>query len=396
MGFSSGMPLILIGSTLKALLTENGIDLKTIGFFSLVGLPYTWKFIWSPVMDRFTPLTLGRRRSWLFVSQVALLVTIFTLSLINPKTDLTLLAVNAILIAFFSASQDIVVDAYRRDVLPDIELGIGSSLYVFGYRLALLVTGAGALILADHISWQKTYWVMSALMLVGVFTTWFAPEPKMTAAMPKSFKDSVVLPFKDFFKRDGALLILAFVLLYKIGEAMASEMYVPFLLKLGFSKTEIGSVAKMIAVWAMIAGGIVGGVLIMRLNLFRSLLLFGILQTVGILPFALLAHTGANLTLLAVCMGLENFTSGMATSAFLAFMASQTNRSFSATQYALLASLMGVPRTIISASTGIMAESLGWDGFFVTCAALTIPGLILLFVMKRFMQVDLPSAATSP
>jgi PAT family beta-lactamase induction signal transducer AmpG len=392
MGFSSGVPLLLIGSTLKAVLTEAGHDLKTIGFFSLVGLPYIWKFVWSPAMDRFTLLPIGRRRSWLLITQLALMVSIAAVSFVDPRTDVGRLAAIAVLIAFFSASQDIVVDAYRRDVLPDIELGIGSSLYVLGYRFALLATGAGALFLADHFSWSQTYWMMAALMLVGVITTLFSPEPELTAAPPKTFSESVIQPFKEFFKRDGwrgAVLVLIFVLLYKIGEQMASEMYTTFLLKIGFTKTEIAAVAKVFSVWSMMAGGFVGGVLIVRLNLYRSLWMFGILQGLAILLFSVLANMGANLHMLAVAMGVENFASGMATSAFLAFMASQTNRQFSATQYALLASLMGIPRTIASASTGLIAEAFGWSGFFIICTLMTIPGLLMLPIMKKFITIDL-------
>lgn len=388
MGFSSGVPLLLIGQTLKAVLTENGLDLKTIGFFSLVGLPYTWKFLWSPLMDWFVPLRLGRRRSWLFLTQLGLALSIFAISFVNPKTDITLLAVAAILIAFFSASQDIVVDAYRRDVLADEQLGIGSSLYVIGYRGALLVTGAGALIIADHISWRETYWIMAALMFVGIVTTLFAPEPKLEAPPPRTLRESVVEPFKEFFKRDGAFVILAFVLLYKIGEQMASEMYTTFLLKTGFTKTEIGTVAKLIAVWAMIAGGVVGGTLIIRLKMYRSLWIFGILQSLAILLFSVLAMIGPSVPFLAFAMATENFASGMATTAYMAFMAMQTKRRFSATQYALLASLIGVPRTIFAASTGILAEMLGWPGFFVACTVFTIPGLLLLFTLKKFVDVE--------
>ena len=399
MGFSSGVPLLLIGSTLKAVLTENGIDLKTIGFFSLVGMPYIWKFVWSPMMDRFVPLSLGRRRSWLLISQIGLIVAIVALSFVNPKTDLPLLAALAMLVAFFSASQDIVVDAYRRDVLSDLTLPIGISLYVFAYRIALMATGAGALILADHLSWRHTYWVMASLMIVGVVTTLVAPEPNLPTAIPKSFKEAVVLPFREFFKRDGvmnAILILAFVLFYKLGEQMASEMYVTFLLKVGFTKTEIGTVAKLLATWSMIAGGILGSFLIIRLNLYRSLWIFGILQSGAILIFSVLATVGPSVPLLAVAMCSENFASGMASTAYLTFMAIQTNRRFSATQYAILASLMGVPRILFSASTGVLAEFFGWPGFFVACACFTIPGLVLLPFVKKFIRGELAPLTPFP
>jgi PAT family beta-lactamase induction signal transducer AmpG len=266
---------------------------------------------------------------------------------------------------------------------------------VIGYRAALLVTGAGALIIADHLSWRETYWIMAAMMLVGIITTLFAPEPVIEAPPPRTLRESVVEPFKEFFKRDGAIQILAFVLLYKIGEQMASEMYTTFLLIIGFTKTEIGTVAKLIAVWAMIAGGVVGGTLIIRLNMYRSLWIFGILQSIAILLFSVLAKIGHNVPFLAAAMGIESFASGMATTAYMAFMAMQTQRRFSATQYALLASLIGVPRTICAASTGILAEMLGWPGFFVACTIFTIPGLLMLLTMKKFVDVDVNAETAS-
>jgi PAT family beta-lactamase induction signal transducer AmpG len=387
MGFSSGLPLLLIGSTLKLYLSEKGISLTTVALFALAGLPYTLKFLWSPAMDRFALTRLGRRRSWLLVSQIGVAAGIFALALVNP-TDVLTVAALALVIAFFSASQDIVVDAYRREVLKDEELGFASALYVFGYRMGMLVAGAGALILADQIAWREVYFTMSALMLVGIGTTLLSAEPKLKTGLPKTLKESVLGPLKDFFKREGVFTILAFVLLYKVGESMASDMYGIFFRELGFSKTEIGTVSKVFALWAMIAGGFVGGALIIRLKIYRSLWLFGILQGISLLLFSILALVGANLTLLAVAIIVENFTSGMATSAYVAFMASQTNRRFSATQYALLSSLIGVTRMVFGASTGYIAQHTGWPSFFIICTLFAIPGLLLLFRLKRFLPKE--------
>ncbi len=385
MGFSSGLPLLLIGSTLKAWLTEQGMDLKTIGFFSLVGLPYTWKFAWSPIMDRFAPWP-GRRRGWLLVSQSGLMISLVMLSFLNARTQLPLVAASAFVVAFFSATQDIVVDAYRREVLPDEELGLGSSLYVLGYRVAMLTAGAGSLLFADHVPWTQVYWIMSAFMLVGVGTTWLCPEPVLQEQMPRSLREAVVGPLLEFFARKGVWTVLAFILLYKIGESMATDMFSPFFLTIGFTKTQIATVAKFFGFWATISGGLVGGALIVRLGSYTALWIFGILQGLAILLFAVLAQVGLSLPMLATAIACENFTSGMATTAYVAFMAAQTNRRFTATQYALLSSLMGVPRILFGAATGVMAEALGWSGFFVACYFLTLPGLLVLLKLRPALQ----------
>jgi PAT family beta-lactamase induction signal transducer AmpG len=385
MGFSSGLPLLLVGGTLKGWLAEKGIDLKTIGFFSVVGMPYAWKFVWSPLMDRFVP-PLGRRRGWLAFSQLGVMASLILLSFVDPQKNISLMAVCALLVAFFSASQDIVVDAYRREILPDEELGLGSSLYVFGYRLAMLASNAGAFILADHISWTATYWIMAAFMFVGLATTYFAPEPDVEAPPPRSLKESVIGPLLEFFRRDSAWLILAFVVLYKIGESMASDMFNPLYIQLGFTKTQIGGIAKGVGFWALIVGGIAGGTLIVRFGIYHCLWAFGILQSLGLLLFSVLSEAGQSLVWLGVSVGTENLFSGMATSAYVAFMASQTNKRFTATQYALLSSLMGVPRIFFGASTGILAEHLGWTMYFVACSVFTIPGLLLLIPLRRFLR----------
>ncbi|HMN67676.1 MAG TPA: AmpG family muropeptide MFS transporter, partial [Bdellovibrionales bacterium] len=352
-GFASGLPLLLVGGTLKAWMFESQIDMKTIGAFALVTLPYTWKFVWSPIMDRYTP-PLGRRRGWLLISQIGLVIGLLGLSLVNPGTDLKLLAICAIVVAFFSASQDIVVDAYRREILSDEELGLGSSLYVLGYRIALLLAGGGALVFADHVPWPTVYQIMAGVMLLCLLVTVFSPEARVDAAPPRTLQETVVGPMRDFFTRDGAWLVLIFILLFKLGESMASDLMSPYFLALGFTKTEIASVVKFFGFWATIVGSIAGGIAIVKLGVYRSLWIFGIAQAASTLLFSALAGIGNDITWLSVAVGVDNFTGGMATSAFVAFMALQTNKRFTATQYALLSSLMGVPRALFGSTSGIL------------------------------------------
>lgn len=378
MGFASGLPLLLTGSVLQAWMNEEGVDLGTIGLFALVGLPYTLKFLWAPLMDRFTPNGLGRRRGWLLIFQLLLIASLLVLSLAQPAIDPWWLAVAALLVTFFSASQDIVIDAYRREALADDEQGLGASLYVNGYRVGMLLASGGGLILADHMSFSQVYQLMAAFMFVGVATTLFAPEPAPAEGVPSTLREAVVQPFIEYFLRRDAVLILAFILLYKIGDTMASHMTTPFYLDLGFSKTEIGTVVKLFGFWATIAGGLIGGVLIMRLGIFRALWVFGILQGVSTAGFAVLAQMGASLSGLAAVITFENLSGGMGTAAYIAYMASLTNKKFTATQYALLSSLMGVPRVIAAAPTGYLADSLGWAPFFIGCALIAVPGLLLL------------------
>ena len=383
MGFSCGVPLLLTLSVLQAWMKEEGVDLGVIGLFSLVGLPYTLKFLWAPVLDRFTLPFLGRRRGWLLVIQLLLMVSIAALGFTEPGKSPWMVAFVAMLVTFFSASQDIVVDAYRREDLTDNELGLGSSLYVNGYRVGMLLAGSGGLILADHIPFSQVYLIMAATLSVGIITTLVAREPKVAEGTPVSFREAVIQPFVEYFSRDGAVAILAFILLYKIGDQMATTMTMPFYLDLGFSKTEIGAVAKLFGFWATITGGLAGGVIMLRLGIWRSLWVFGILQAVSTTGFAVLAYVGHSLGMLAVAIAGENFCGGMGTAAYVAFMASITNKRFTATQYALLSSLMGIPRVLASAPTGYIAEWTGWPMFFLLCAGAAIPGLVLLKVIKR-------------
>jgi len=378
MGFASGLPLLLTGSVLQAWMTEEGVDLGTIGLFALVGLPYTLKFLWAPLMDRYTPLAVGRRRGWLLLAQGGLIAALLLLSASEPAASPLGVAVAALLVTFFSASQDIVIDAYRREALADDEQGLGASLYVNGYRVGMLLASGGGLILADHLPFSQVYQLMAVFMLVGVVTTWFAPEPEAAEGTPRTLAEAVVHPFVEYFQRRDALLILLFILLYKIGDTMASHMTTPFYLDLGFSKTEIGAVVKLFGFWATVTGGLLGGVLILRLGVFRSLWWFGILQGVSTAGFAALALVGPSLAGLAAVIAFENLSGGMGTAAYIAYMASLTNKRFTATQYALLSSLMGIPRVIAATPTGFMAEGMGWVGFFVFCALIAIPGLLLL------------------
>lgn len=378
MGFSCGLPLLLTMGVLQAWMKEENIDLGLIGLVVLVQIPYTWKFIWAPIVDRYSLPLLGRRRGWLFVSQVALMLSIIGLGFSNPGDNLILMMITAMLVAFFSATQDIVVDAYRREDLPDNELGLGSSLYMSGYRLGNMLASGGGLIMADHMSWAAVYSIMAMCMLVGIVTTIFTPEPDVAEGTPVTLKAAVIDPFVEYFKRSGAIWMLAFILLYKVGDMMASAITIPFYLDIGFTKTEIGAVVKLFGIWAIIGGAIIGGTTIVKLGINRSLWVFGFLQAISTAGFALLAAVGHNVMLLAGVIAFENLSMGMGTAAFLAFMASITDKRFTATQYALLSSLMAIPRVLISAPTGYLAKIMGWEAFFIGCALIAIPGMLLL------------------
>ena len=378
MGFACGLPLLLTISLLQAWMKEEGVDLTVIGLMALVGLPYTLKFVWAPFLDRFTPAFLGRRRGWLLVAQIALMISIAGLGMTNPGKSPWMVAFAAFLVTFFSASQDIVVDAYRREDLPDEELGLGSSLYVNGYRVGMLLASGGGLIMADHMPFSMVYIIMAACMLPGVITTLFTPEPPLTMGTPRNLREAVIDPLVEYFSRNGAVWILGFILLYKIGDTMASAMTMPFYLDIGFTKTEIGTVVKFFGFWATIAGGLAGGVIMLRLGINRSLWIFGLLQALSTAGFALLARIGHSIPALSVVIAFENLSSGMGTAAYVAFMASITNKKFTATQYALLTSLMGIPRVLASAPTGFFAKHIGWGSFFIACTLIAIPGMLLL------------------
>jgi PAT family beta-lactamase induction signal transducer AmpG len=384
LGFGSGLPLFLTSKTLQAWMSKEGVGLGAIGWFSLVGLPYALKFIWSPLLDRFVPPFLGRRRGWLVVTQVALIVAIALMSFQQPKQALQLLAINAILIAFFSASQDIAFDAYRTDVLEPLEMGAGAALAVLGYRIALIVTGSFAFIFADYMPWQSVYLLMSALMAIGLFASFWAPEPRKQENPPDSLIDAVSLPFAEFFQRSGlirGLLILLFIVLYKLGDALVNNMATPFLLPktgLGFSQTEIGALQGGMGLLATIVGTLTGGSILSKIGINRSLWVFGGLQAVSNLAYFVLAQVGKNYSWLVITVNIENFCAGLGTAAFVAFLMSLCNSRFSATQYALLSSLMAVSRDILVAPAGNLAKATGWPMFFLISVVAAIPGLLLL------------------
>ena len=378
MGFSCGLPLLLTIGVLQAWMKDTGVDLRWIGMITLVQIPYTWKFVWAPLMDRFVPPFLGRRRGWMIMAQLALMLAIAALGYSDPVQRPALMVAAAMLVAFFSATQDIVVDAYRREDLADEELGLGSSFYIYGYRIGMWLASGGGLILADRLSYTKVYLIMAVCMLPGILTTLLTPEPKVDAQPPLSMRAAVVEPLAEYFSRKGALWILAFILFYKIGDTMASAITTPFFLDIGFSKTEIGAVVKLFGAWATIGGALLGGLVLIKVGIYRSLWLFGFLQAISTAGFALLAAAGHSLSLLSGVIAFENLSSGMGTAAFVAFMASITNKKFTATQYALLTSIMGIPRVLASAPTGFLAAHSGWPVFFIFCALIAIPGLLLL------------------
>jgi len=381
-GFSSGLPLYLLINLLPAWLRSEHVDLKSIGFFALIGLPYTWKFLWSPLLDRYAFPALGRRRGWMLVTQVLLIGSIPLFGELSPQLDLWAIAYLAAAVAFFSASQDIVLDAYRREILPDIELGLGNSIHVTAYRISGLVPGALALILADHLPWSSVYWITAAFMLPGIAMTVLIDEPKVRRPGPQTLTEAVIEPFREFIRRDGwhqALLVLLFIFLYKLGDSMATALATPFYLDMGFTKSEIGLIAKNAALWPLLIGGLLGGVLMLPLGINRGLWLFGVVQLVSILGFAWLAHENRpDKLLLAGVIAFEALGVGLGTAAFIAFIARATDPRYTATQFALFTSLAAVPRTVVNASTGWVVEQTGWFTFFLVCAVLALPGMALL------------------
>lgn len=380
-GFSSGLPLYILISLLPAWLRSEGVDLKAIGLFSLISLPFTWKFIWAPLFDRYTP-PLGRRRGWLLITQLALLFSIPAFGYLHAQLDIWTVAYLAAVVAFFSASQDIVLDAYRRELLPDIELGLGNVIHVNAYKIAGLVPGSLSLILADHLPWHSVFIITALFMLPGLIMTLLVQEPAVKAGAPKTLKQAVVEPFHEFIARNGirsALTILAFIFLYKLGDSMATALATPFYLDMGFSKTEIGLVAKNAGLWASVAGGILGGIWMIQLGINRALWLFGVVQMVAILGFAWLALVGHDVLVLALVIGFEAFGVGLGTAAFVAYIAQTTHPLYTATQFALFTSLAAVPRTVANAGTGFMVDRMGWFNFFIACFLLAIPGMLLLY-----------------
>lgn len=378
MGFASGLPLLLTKGVLQAWMKKEGIDLSLIGLTNLLAIPYSIKFLWAPFLDRYTISFLGRRRGWLLLAQIALVLSIAGMGLSNPTSSPLMLVAAALMVTFFSASQDIVVDAYRREDLADTELGLGSALYVLGYRFGMLLSSGGSLIMADYFSFNTVYVIIAACMLPAIITTLLTPEPHVTET-PKTIREAILDPLLEYFSRKGALWMLAFILMYKIGDIMASNITTPFYMDLGFTLTEIGAITKLLGFWAIIAGASIGGVIMLRLGINRSLWVFGILQAISTAGFAVLAHVGYNIPVLSVVIGFENLSAGMGTAAFMAFMASITNKKFTATQYALLTSFMAFGRDVLSAPAGYIVKYMGWENFFIGCVFIAIPGMLLLF-----------------
>ena len=389
-GFTSGLPLFILISLLPAWLRSSGLDLKAIGLFALIQFPFTWKFLWAPLFDRFS-FAMGRRRGWLIIFQLLLLLTIALAGFINPVSQLTSVAIISIVIAFFSASQDVVIDAYRRELLLDHELGLGNAVHVNAYKIASLIPGSLSLVLADFFAWNFVFIVTALFMLPGIIMTLLVSEPKLKIASPKTLKEAVIEPLKEFKNRKGlnsALMILLFIFLYKIGDSMATALATPFYLDLGFSMTEIGLIAKNAGLWPGIIGGLLGGIWMIKLGINKALWVFGFMQMFATLSFAWLASVGDNNIVLAITVGLEFFAAGLGTTAFVAYIAKTTNTSYTATQFALFTSLASVPRTLTNASTGYLVEFFGWQTFFIFCFIIAIPGMLLLYKIAPWHQSE--------
>jgi len=401
-GFASGLPLYILIQQVPAWLRVEGIDLKTIGLFALIGFPYTWKFLWAPFMDRYSIPFLGRRRGWMLVTQLALMVLIASLAFVKPAESLKLLLVLVGGIAFFSASQDIVLDAYRRELLSDNELGVGNSYFINAYKISSLVPGSLALILADSMPWSTVNLIVAAFMLVGVVTTLICNEPEHAVKAPERLVDAIINPFIEFFSKSRnfskAWAILIFMMLYKLGDNMAVALETPFFLDMGYSLTEIGVVAKACKLWAAVIGSIIGGVVMIKLGINRALWVFGVAQIFSILGYAGLAslegqdvfnlfgQSWSMLVPLGAAVSLEYLGVGLGQVALIAFMARLCNTEFTATQFALLSSLAAIPRTLASASTGFLIEGLGYEQFFMLCFACAIPGMLMLFVVAPWNE----------
>jgi PAT family beta-lactamase induction signal transducer AmpG len=396
-GFSSGLPLYLLFNLVPAWLRSEHVDLKTIGLFALIQFPYTWKFLWSPFLDRYVLPMLGRRRGWMFLTQVGLLLVIAAMGGFSPQSDLHTIAWIATLLALLSATQDIVLDAYRRELLSDAELGLGNSVHVNAYRIAGLVPGSLSLILADSLPWSMVFIVTALFMLPGLVMTLLVKEPHR-ATPPKTLRAAVVEPFHEFITREGwnsALLILAFLFFYKLGDSMCTALATPFYMDMGYSKTQIGLIAKNAGLWPAVIGGLLGGLWMVKIGINRALWLFGVVQLVSIFGFAWLASIGHHddingiaLAQLAFVIGLEALGVGLGTAAFVAFIARSTHPAYTATQFALFTSLAAMPRTFANAATGWLIEALGWMGFFLLCAVLAVPGMLLLVKVAPWKEMQ--------
>lgn len=384
--FASSFPLPLTssGTTFQVWLKRNNIDIKTISALTLVGLPYSFKFLWAPILDRFVPPFLNRRTGWIAIFQILLMICIGGMGFLNPLSDMTWIIVIATCISFFSASADIVIDAYRVDLLRPEERGAGASMVMLGGRLAFLSSGALALILADHYSWRTVFLIMGSCMSVGLLTVFFAPAPEVVVPPPKTLKEAVVEPILSFFKKQGAIEILLFVVFFKLADTLASSLLSPFLVELGFSNTDIGSVNKVFGLIVSLMGGLVAGAMIPRWGIYRSLWYFGILQAISNFVFVGLSIYGKSYGWMVASIGVENFCGGLGTAALVAYLMGLCEQKFSASQYALLSSLTAVARTVLASGSGILVATLGWPKFFMLTVFLAAPGLFFLKRLGRF------------
>jgi PAT family beta-lactamase induction signal transducer AmpG len=408
LGFASGLPLLLTFSTLSAWFAKAGVSLKTIGAFALVGTPYAFKFLWSPLIDRLPPpIPIGRRRGWGVSIQLALIAATIALGACNPRVDLERMAALAILVAFLSASQDVVIDAYRVEILTPEQQGPGAAMIQTGYRIAMLISGAGALIIAATYGWFAAYATMAALLSVGMMVFIFGPEPSpQTDAMERSasrgwdairewIATAVTGPFADFMRRPAWLAIVIFIVGYKLGEAMAGVMAMPLYISIGFSLKEIAAISKLVGFVATVVGAVVGGVVTSKIGVMRALILCGVLQSAGNLFYVLQAVGGHRLDYLALCVAAENLTGAMAGTALVAYLSGLCSPAFTATQYALLSSLAAVGRTLVASSGGALAEKLGWVPFFIMTTIATVPALLLLVWIARRDPASMRARAES-
>ncbi|MDR2172982.1 MAG: AmpG family muropeptide MFS transporter [Burkholderiales bacterium] len=388
-GFSSGLPLYVLLTLTQAWLKTEGLSLRVIGIFTLVQLPYVLKFLWSPLLDRYALPWLGRRRSWMAVFHIALLGVIAWMGFLSPKQDLTLVIVLALLLAFLSASLDIVLDAFRRNLLPDIEQELGSTVHVNAYRIAGLVPGSLAFVLASYLPWSQVFLITALFMLPGLMMTLMVSEPRASLRAPKTLREAVIEPFHEFMTRHGwkpALFIFAFALFYKLGDSLCGALTTAFYIEMNYSLKQIGLIAKNVGLWSSVAGGILGGMLMMKIGLNRALWVFGVLQALSTLGFVVLARMGpaeadaVRLWVLSGVICFEMFSAGLGTAALVSFIARTTHPALVATQFALLTSLVAIPRTLINATAGWQIEDLGlgWFNFYWLCFFLAIPGMLLL------------------
>lgn len=390
LGISSGLPLYVLYQTIPAWLRDSGIDLSSIGLFHLIGIPYTLKFLWAPFLDRFTFPILGKRRGWMFFTQVLLISSIACMGLFNPNNDISIIVILTVIMTTFSATQDIVIDAYRRELLDDNELGVGNAWFVNAYRFSSLVPGSLALILADHIDWKFVFPIVALFMLLGLITTFFIQEQATQQKSSKSIISTITDPIKDFFTRFNVkhgLLMLVFLMLYKLGDSMATALSTPFYLDMGFSKSVLGTVVKGAALWSSVAGAFAAGIIMSKISLNKSLWIFGIFQLITILGFAWLSHLDSpNKTDLFIIVSLEYLGVGMGTVAIISYMFKISSKLFAASQIALFTAITAIPRTFINATTGFMIENVGYTQFFLICTACAIPGMLLLFYIAPWKE----------